>query len=25
MSIRGVECAAKEGRAEAFHAAKLVV
>jgi LmbE family N-acetylglucosaminyl deacetylase len=25
MSIRGVECAAQEGRAEAFHAAKLVV
>ena len=25
MSIRGVECAAKEGRAEAFHAAKLVI
>ena len=25
MSIRGVECAAKDGRAEAFHAAKLVV
>jgi len=25
MSIRGVECAAQDGRAEAFHAAKLVV
>jgi hypothetical protein len=25
MSIRGVECAAAEGRAEAFHALKLVV
>jgi LmbE family N-acetylglucosaminyl deacetylase len=25
MSIRGVECAAQEGRAEAFHAAKLVI
>jgi len=24
MSIRGIECAAKEGRAEAFHARKLV-
>lgn len=25
MSIRGVECAAPDGRAEAFHAAKLVI